>query len=154
MKKLLGFVSVLALLLWSAAAFASDCIDLELWAEVVQNDPVDILDLHFSIENCGTEPGMANLTVTVTNGVDVYTAPVRIWLPAGEPFVADLNLPIPAMIPAGTYGLCVSATLGMAVDRVCANIVIDNVGNVIGFTINTPLPVEETTWGAIKATYR
>ena len=68
--------------------------------------------------------------------------------------VSVLALPIPAMIPAGTYGLCVDATLGMAVDRVHANIVIDGVGNVVGFTINNPLPVEETTWGAIKATYQ
>ena len=154
MKKLLGVASVLLLVLWGAQAYAADCIDVELGAEVVPNDPVDILDLHFSIENCGTVPGMANLTVTVTNGVDVYTALVKAWLPAGEPFVADLELPIPAMISAGTYGLCVAATLGTATDEVCASIVIDDVGNVIGFTINNALPVEDRTWGAIKATYQ
>jgi len=121
MKKLLLTFAILALAVWAMPATAQDCIDVKLGARVVAGDPYDILSLYFMTVNCGSEPGMVNFTVTLEKDfVEIGTAEFACYMPAGEPFEQEVELPIPEYVPAGTYTLCVTATLGEATDTACA----------------------------------
>jgi len=134
---------------------AKDCIDVEPGAQVITSDPYDILSLYFMVVNCGTEPGMVNFIVTLEKDfVEIGTAEFECYMPAGKLFEQELELPIPPDAPAGTYTLCVTATLGEATDSSCASITIDDMKNVVGFTTLDPVATDDSSRGAIKALYR
>jgi len=155
MNKLLITFAALALVLWAVPAMAEDCVDVELGAQLVTGDPYDILSLYFMAVNCGSEPGMVNFTVTLEKDfMEIGTAEFVCYMPAGEPFEQELELPIPDYVPAGTYTLCVTATLGEATDTSCASITLDEENNVTSFTLYDPVGNEDSSWGEIKEMYR
>ncbi len=155
MKNLLVLFSVLAVAFFAAPASAEDCVDVELGAEVVESDPVDILQLYFSLENCGTEPGTVDLTVALTvDGEEIGTGMIQVYMPAGEIFVQELELPLPDEVPPGEYTLCVTAELGTAVDTSCATIDLNEENLVTSFDLTSPVDADESTWGKVKSIYR
>jgi hypothetical protein len=156
MKKLMILMSILAIAFYAAPASAEDCVDVELGAEVVESETIDILQLYFSLENCGTEPGTVDLTVELThNGEEVGTGTFPVYMPAGEIIIQELELPLPDMVPPGEYTLCVTAELGTATDTACATVFLNEDNLVTSFdTVNSPVDTEESTWGQLKAIYR
>ena len=155
MRKLLVTVAILAVALWAVPAMAEDCVDVELGAQVISGDPYDILSLYFMAVNCGSEPGMVDFTVTLEKDfVEIGSAEFTCYMPAGEPFEQEIELPIPGDVPPGTYTLCVTATLGEATDSSCASITLDEANNVTSFTLYDPVGTEDSSWGAIKEMYR
>ncbi|MFO7915018.1 MAG: hypothetical protein R6U43_04945 [Candidatus Krumholzibacteriales bacterium] len=156
MRKLIILFSVLAIALYAAPASAEDCIDVELGAEVVETDPIDILQIYFSLENCGTEPGTVGLTVELTKDAEeIGTGMFEIYMPAGEIFTQELELPLPDVVPPGEYTLCITAELGTATDVACATIDLNEDNMVTSFnTLQSPTDTDTSTWGALKSIYR
>lgn len=153
MKYLLMFL--LLLVLFSCPMSAADCIDVDLGAQLIPGSPLSALGVYFYLINCGTEPGMMDFTITLTrDSTPLGEAQSSAYPPAGEPFSKKCELPIPPGTPAGTYTLCITATLGQASDTACATVTIDAMGNIIGFEKGKgPSPNEERTWGQIKVIY-
>ena len=156
MRRLLVLITVLTLAMWTIPAMAADCVDVDLGANVISSDPYDILSLYFMVVNCGTEPGLVSFDVTLTKDfVEVGTAEFACNMPAGEPFEQEIQLPIPTSVPAGTYTLCVTATLGDASDTACASITLDEMNNVTSFSdVTGPVATDPSSWGAIKGMYK
>ncbi|MDZ7860936.1 MAG: hypothetical protein U5O15_09795 [Candidatus Krumholzibacteriota bacterium] len=156
MKKLLVLFSVLVIALYAMPANADDCVDVELGAEVVESETIDILQLYFSLENCGTEPGMVELTVELTyDSEEVGTGTFEVYMPAGEIVVKELELPIPEAVPPGEYALCVTAEMGFASDVACATVYLNDDNMVTSFnTVSSPVGTEEATWGKVKSIHR
>ena len=138
-----------------APASAVDCIDVELGAELVAGNPLDGLSLFFSLQNCGSERDLARVAFSLEQDGSLLGSveTMRSLLPDRE-FRVELMLPVPAVVPPGSYRLCVTASIGDASDNSCATIVIGSNGQVIQFIADGALtPVEETTWGGIKSLY-
>ncbi len=154
MKRALILFSILMFAFISTSANADDCVDVELEAEVVSSEPYQILDIYFSLENCGTEPGVVTLTATLEyNGEEAGSAATELYMPAGEMLIKELELPLPEIVPPGEYTLCVTAELGNAVDTSCATITLDEDNNVTSFMLQSPTKTEEHSWGKIKSIY-
>lgn len=155
MKRVLISLSMLLILSASIPAHAQDCVDVELGAEVITGDPYDILSLYFSAENCGTEPGMVTFTSTLTiDLVEVGTVTFQLYMPAGEPFIQELGLPILDILPPGVYMLCITAELGTATDTACASITLGEANEVMSFSPLSPTGNEDSSWGAIKTLHK
>ena len=156
MKKALFCALLSALMLASAPAIAEDCIDVELDAQPIPDDPFDYLKITWSVLNCGTVDVRADFTLSLQRGPD-YLASInfRAFLPAGVPLSGAVRLPVLCCIPAGMYTLCMKAEIGAARDQSCATIVVDEANNITAFTkIPEPIAVEPSTWGSIKNLYR
>ena len=156
MKRLVYALVALVFLIPWGAALADDCIDVALFASVIPGDPHSFLQLTWSVENCGTAPGMATFLFTLHRGVNLLgSVQFKTYLHAGVLYKGTLKLPVICCIPEGTYTLCMDAELGMARDSACASVVVDATNNITAFSpIPAPIAVEPATWGSIKAIYR
>lgn len=159
MRKWPALIGMALIALWAIPALAEHCVDIELGAEVVESDPHDVLSVYFYAENCGTEPGLATFTATLEMyGVPVGTRQFRRYMRVGKAFVKELNLPIPPVVPAGTYTLCLTAELGTASDTACATVTIDDGGSILGFSnedsASAPTGYDFTSWGTIKGQFK
>jgi len=156
MRKLLVLITVLTLAMWTIPAMAADCVDVDLGANVISSDPYDILSLYFMAVNCGTDPGMVTFDVALSKDcVEIGSVEFKCNMPAGEPFEQEIQLPITSSVPAETYTLCVTATLGSASDNACASITLDSMNNVTSFSdVTAPVANDESSWGAIKGIYK
>lgn len=156
MKRMLLLVTALALVAWGIPALAADCIHVDLGAQVTDSSPLPILSLYFSTTNCGDAPGMATFTISLEQGSQsLGSGTAQLYLPADKPFTQQLQLPVVSIIPAGTYTLCVDATLGSASDSACATVTLNSSSNVISFQkVEGPAPADTETWGAVKSMYK
>ena len=97
------------------------------------------------------------VTFTVTLSVDleeIGSMVIPVYMPAGEPCIQEIQLPITEMIPAGIYTLCIEAELGEAVDTACATITLNDEDMVTSFAPLSPTGTDEASWGAIKSLKR
>lgn len=154
MKRLLIAFGIL--LVAFGTAEAQDCITVELGAEVIASEPHDVLSLYFATENCGAEPDTATFDIMLSHNDVVFgTGYIEvITMPAGELFEYDVDLPIIDIIPAGVYKICVVGYIGEAAASDCASITLNAENEIVAFTPLGPLPVGESSWGAIKAINR
>jgi hypothetical protein len=153
MRKGASIIAVLFVLaLLSGSALAADCVDVDLGAQIVGGTT---LSVYFYALNCGTEPGLVTFSISFEkDSTPLGQGQLAVYMPADKPFVKDCDLPIPPVVPAGTYTLCITATMGQASDTACATVTIDAAGNVIGFeNLKGPSPTEKASWGEIKSVY-
>jgi len=57
--------------------------------------------------------------------------------------------------PAGTYRVCVEASINTATDKACGNATLDADGHLVAFVLDDDsTPVGLLTWGTIKRLFR
>jgi hypothetical protein len=155
MKLLLIPVCVCALMLWSVPAAAESCVDVDLGASVITHDPYDMLGLYFYAKNCGPCSAVASLKITLEKDLAVIgSLSLLALMPGGVSFTHTFPVPVPQCVPAGTYTLCIDATIGTASDRACVSVTLDAANNVIRIEPIAPVATEAGSWSAIKAIYR
>jgi hypothetical protein len=156
MRLLLTALCLSILALGAGPAFAEGPIDVNLGASVTSHNPYDIFEVHCSATSLGTEPALANFTVTLWRGSEIVgTTQFDVSLAAETPYTQRLELPISVSIPADVYVLSVTGTLGSATDEARAGIILDAVNNVIAFGPPDPIvATESATWGTIKDLFR
>lgn len=114
---------------WAAGSANDECVavDIEL-TPVTLEDQSGLEYVEFSLEltNCGPDPALVGLTFELNLGFPGPPQPFVFYFPvgAGETVAHSWTLPIPAIVPAGTYGICVTATIGEASDSDCAEITV------------------------------
>jgi len=154
MRRWIAGGCVVAGLLGALTAAATDCIDVELRAEKIPADPLDRLSLFFSLANCG-DAGRADIELSLEkDGALVRKLELMPVLQAGREFRHEFDLPIPAAVPAGSYRLCLAATLRAAHDTACGTVEIDAAGNVLSFAPQVPTTITARPWGSMKDAYR
>ncbi len=109
------------------AAGADDCVevDIELTPVTIEDADVEFAELSLELTNCGPEAVLAALSFELDLGdLPFDVPPFTFYVPvdAGQTVAHSWQLPIPPVVPNGTYGLCVTATIGEASDSDCAEI--------------------------------
>jgi hypothetical protein len=154
MRKLLACGCMVVGLLQGVSAFAADCVDVDLRAQKISGDPLDHLALYYMLANCG-DLGNADIELSLEkDGTLVRKVDVQRVLPAARGFSHEFLLPILPGVAAGSYRLCLAASLGSASDSACATVVIDSGGYVVSFTPDPSTAVQEKPWGQMKGRYR
>ncbi len=157
MSVLRALTCTVLLLSAAAGAWAADCVEVELRAEKRTDTPVDALNLFYSMSNCGEQGGLADIVVTLEkDDASVGSVSVKRFLQPEHSFSNEWELPIPPVVPPGSYRLCLEVTLGEASDSACGSIEIDEAGNVLSFAADESVEsaVESRPWTAIKRSYR
>jgi len=115
---LLGF----ALVGFAAPAFADDCVevDVEMAPEIVA---AEVGEGFIEVLNCSDEAGivMVAMTMELMNGIFVELPEVPVMLGAGEVISTTFYYPAPPGLTGGSFGICVTATLGDAEASDCAS---------------------------------
>ncbi|MBD3332360.1 T9SS type A sorting domain-containing protein [candidate division GN15 bacterium] len=110
------------------AATADECVEIDLeLPDTVVAEPGSMAEGYFELVNCGDEAELITLglTLELMDTSVTFTGP-KAMLGAGESVSRDLNLPIPPVVPAGTYVICVSASAGDAFASTCQTVVVVN----------------------------
>jgi hypothetical protein len=155
MKRVLTVACMAVAMLVAGMALAEECVDVDLRAEKIEDSPLDALSLFFSMANCGTQAGLADITVSLEKDAELIgEITIKRHLPADLDFAHEWQLPIPPAVPAGSYRMCLSVELGGASDSACATIDLDAEGNVLAFAPESATSVERKGWGSVKGSYR
>jgi len=155
--RLLCFVFCLATLaLWAGPVFAEGGIDVSLGANVVTQEPRELLELYYTAVNLGAPSDIASFTVTVEKGGMVLGSnQFEALLTGGVPLTESLQLPSEGSLAADVYLLRITASVGSVSDQAQAGIILDAENHIIAFGPPDPIVgVEQKTWGAIKGLYR
>ncbi len=116
-----------------ASANANECVEVDLeLPDTVDVTAGDYFDGYFELTNCGDEAATILMDVSLqTPDTTVTLTAIPVDLGAGETISKEFHFPIPAFVPAGEYGMCITATSGSAVSTVCQTVVVlnDNGGN-------------------------
>lgn len=155
MKRLLTVICATVAMLAFGTAVAEECVEVDLRAEKIEDNPLDALDVFFAIANCGTQTGLADVSVSLAKDEElVGEIKFNLALPAELDFSRQWQLPIPPAVPAGSYRLCVGVELGSGSDSACATVEIDAEGNVLTFAPEVVTAVQRKDWGSVKNGYR
>ncbi|MFH1313692.1 MAG: hypothetical protein ABIJ00_10780 [Candidatus Eisenbacteria bacterium] len=149
MKTLFTLVSLALLASWVAPANAHVYMALELEAEIIHATAQDFFRIYFHYEDYRTEPGVTTFTATLKfDGNVVRTLTLDIFVPSDFKVDRELTFPMPGNlpVPAGTYELCLLAEREPARETACAEVTLDGMGKVVGFSKKTetlPKPKEK-----------
>ncbi|UCE03507.1 MAG: hypothetical protein JSW67_04760 [Candidatus Latescibacterota bacterium] len=155
MQRMLTVIGVVVAMMASGTAVGDECVDVDLRAEKIEGSPLDALSLFFSMANCGTEAGVADISISLEKDAElVGEIDIHHFLPADLDVAHEWRLPIPPAVPAGSYRMCVRIRLGEASDTACASVEIDADGNVLAFSPEATTAVERKGWGSVKDAYR
>jgi hypothetical protein len=170
MSKLLGtsLPAVLTIALWTTPGVAGSCVDVDLGFDPASASPGDRVTLSASVENTGDEDGLVDLDLTVEfNDFSVGPILSKIPVAAGETLSAELPIVVPMAAPGGTLTLALEASAGDCTDAAMASLEIvpmttssrpglnlESMGRALLQALDdSPTPVEETSWGKVKALY-
>ncbi len=128
----------------------TDCVEVD----VEITSPVQAYDEYtysFEVINCGTEAAEVELAVDIVMALpsgDVPVAIIKFPLGAGESIAKSFEAVLPPVVPAGSYEVCVTATIGEATDTDCATLeVVEDSGgsDSTGLDQNYPNPFNAST---------
>ncbi|NOY88594.1 MAG: T9SS type A sorting domain-containing protein [FCB group bacterium] len=107
-------------------ASADNCVDVDLeLPDTVVAGPASFADGYFELTNCGDEADTTWLEV----GLNLFDTTINIgnipvMLGAGETISRNFHFPVPPIVPAGEYGICIYATSGDAMASACQTVVV------------------------------
>lgn len=104
-----------------------DCayVVLELPDEITIEQGASFADGYFELTNCGDESALVQLSVSIQLlDTTITVSGIRVPLGAGETISREFRMPVPPIVPAGEYGVCVTATVGESMASACQTIVI------------------------------
>jgi hypothetical protein len=107
-------------------------VDLEL-PDTVYAGPVgvEVQEGYFELTNCGDEAATIMLSVEIDLGVvdtSITIGDIPVHLGAGETISREFRFVVPPIVPAGEYGICVTAVSGDAMMTTCQTVVVVNNG--------------------------
>ncbi len=111
------------------AASEHECVDatLELPDTVVVEDGASIEEGYLELVNCGDEGGLVNVDVTFQLvDTSVTVSGFAFPLGAGESISREFTFPVPPIVSAGEYGVCITAYIGEAMATSCQTIIVEN----------------------------
>ena len=169
MRKQMFCLALAALFLGAIHAFALP--EVEIAFDPAQAEPGETVHFFYSLANVGTEARLITLETTIAfDDFEIGPFTRRAFLGAGQEFVLEFDFRIPPPAPAGTLTISTTATDEDGSDTASASLEIvnplvadgDNVAQAMGAELvrNGFQPpaketaVQETTWGAVKATLR
>jgi hypothetical protein len=127
MKKYVALLIGVLLSVTPIMAFAEDCVEVDIeLTPIAGPDTCGVRWVEFSLEltNCGTDPALVDLAFQLDFLPSAGVPPFKFRHPvgAGQTVAFSRKWPVPPVVPAGTYGVCVTATAGTASDSDCASI--------------------------------
>lgn len=99
------------------------CVEVDL--EILPGpDPNGLTQtLSSELTNCGDEAALLDVDVTLDlNGTVLGPFSHHVYLAAGGSLVRNITFYVPPVVPAGSYSLCVKATIGESSDEDCVTV--------------------------------
>ena len=128
-----------------------ECADvvLELPDTVVIEQGASFADGYFELTNCGDASALVQLSVSIQLlDTTITVSGIRVPLGAGETISREFRMPVPPVVPAGEYGVCVTATIGESMASSCQTISIKKNQGPLGGGVsanNHPNPFNPST---------